>query len=145
MKTLLVPLWGNPHTIRNGSAMRKPFPLHDVIMRSVIHTYKYIDGLVQEKRNFIATALELRLSCTNPSTYSFTRLLNYARGISLDLCVGIVVMDSISRINLYLISLVSKYRILPYQWHVSILQPETQSNIKRKNYLHVSWSFLKLC
>ena len=26
-----------------------------------------IDGLVQERRNSIATALELRLSCTNPS------------------------------------------------------------------------------
>ena len=27
----------------------------------------YIDGLVQEKRNFIANALELCLSCTNLS------------------------------------------------------------------------------
>ena len=27
----------------------------------------YIDGLVQERRNSIAIALELRLSCTNPS------------------------------------------------------------------------------
>ena len=27
-----------------------------------------IDGLVQEIRNSIANALELRLSCTNPST-----------------------------------------------------------------------------
>ena len=26
----------------------------------------YIDGLVQERRNSIANALELRLSCTNP-------------------------------------------------------------------------------
>ena len=26
-----------------------------------------IDGLVQERRNSIANALELRLSCTNPS------------------------------------------------------------------------------
>ena len=30
----------------------------------------YIDGLVQEKRNSIADAMELRLSCTNPSIYS---------------------------------------------------------------------------
>ena len=29
-----------------------------------------IDGLVQERRNSIANALELRLSCTNPSTFS---------------------------------------------------------------------------
>ena len=26
----------------------------------------YLDGLVQERRNSIANALELRLSCTNP-------------------------------------------------------------------------------
>ena len=26
----------------------------------------YMDGLVQERRNSIANALELRLSCTNP-------------------------------------------------------------------------------
>ena len=31
------------------------------------HYICYIDGLVQEKRNSIANALELRLSCTNPS------------------------------------------------------------------------------
>ena len=30
----------------------------------------YIDGLVQERHNSIANALELRLSCTNPSTCS---------------------------------------------------------------------------
>ena len=29
-------------------------------------TEVYIDGLVQERRNSIAKALELRLSCTNP-------------------------------------------------------------------------------
>ena len=29
----------------------------------------YIDGLVQERRNSIANALELRLSCTNPSIW----------------------------------------------------------------------------
>ena len=38
---------------------------------------KYIDGLVQERRNSIANALELRLSCTNPlicrvACFSFT-------------------------------------------------------------------------
>ena len=27
----------------------------------------YIDGLVQEKRNSSAVAVELRISCTNPS------------------------------------------------------------------------------
>ena len=29
----------------------------------------HIDGLVQERRNSSAFAMELRLSCTNPSTY----------------------------------------------------------------------------
>ena len=29
----------------------------------------YIDGLVQERRNSIANALELRLSCTDPYSY----------------------------------------------------------------------------
>ena len=29
-----------------------------------------MDGLVQERRNSIAKALELRLSCTNPSIYT---------------------------------------------------------------------------
>ena len=31
---------------------------------------QHIDGLVQERRNSIAKALELHLSCTNPSTHS---------------------------------------------------------------------------
>ena len=31
----------------------------------------HIDGLVQERHNPIANALELRLSCTNPSIYEF--------------------------------------------------------------------------
>ena len=31
----------------------------------------YIDGLVQERRNSIANALELRLSCTNSSIYKY--------------------------------------------------------------------------
>ena len=30
-----------------------------------------IDGLMQEKRNSIANALELCLSCTNPSKYEY--------------------------------------------------------------------------
>ena len=34
------------------------------------HRSPHIDGLVQERRNSIALAMELRLSCTNPSIYS---------------------------------------------------------------------------
>ena len=30
----------------------------------------YLNGLVQKRRNSIANALELRLSCTNPSTWT---------------------------------------------------------------------------
>ena len=37
----------------------------------------HIDGLVQERRNSIATALELRLSCTNPSTWDSIKLIVY--------------------------------------------------------------------
>ena len=33
----------------------------------------HIDGLVQERRNDCALAMELRLSCTNPSIYSWSR------------------------------------------------------------------------
>ena len=32
-----------------------------------VRSQQYIDGLVQERRNSIANALELRFSCTNPS------------------------------------------------------------------------------
>ena len=50
----------------------------DFILRSIkyIHIFNncselryHIDGLVQERRNSIANALELRLYCTNPSKY----------------------------------------------------------------------------
>ena len=34
------------------------------------NTNIYIDGSMQERRNSIANALELRISCTNPSIYS---------------------------------------------------------------------------
>ena len=37
---------------------------------NLISSQLHIDGLVQERRNSIANALELRLSCTNPSIYS---------------------------------------------------------------------------
>ena len=33
------------------------------------HLFIYIDGLMQERRNSIAKALELRLSCINPSIW----------------------------------------------------------------------------
>ena len=36
-------------------------------MLAIVSMYEYVDGLVQERRNSIANAHELRLSCTNPS------------------------------------------------------------------------------
>ena len=41
---------------------------HDISASCTIKR-KHVDGLVQERRNFIANTLELRLSCTNPSIY----------------------------------------------------------------------------
>ena len=41
-----------------------------------IATYtEHIDGLEQERHNSIANALELRLSCINPSTYKFVYMI----------------------------------------------------------------------
>ena len=37
---------------------------------SIVDKYVHGNGLVQERRNSIANALELRLSCTNPSMAS---------------------------------------------------------------------------
>ena len=41
--------------------------LCDPITTSVVEAY--IDGLIQERCNYIANALELNLSCTNPSIW----------------------------------------------------------------------------
>ena len=41
--------------------------------------FNHIDGLVQEKRNTIANALELRLSCTGPSIWLFRVRYGYIR------------------------------------------------------------------
>ena len=40
------------------------------LFRERFENIRYIDGLVQKRRNSIASALELHLSCTNPSVYS---------------------------------------------------------------------------
>ena len=49
--------------------------LHDMSLLFSRDIYRYIDGLVQERRNSIANALELRLSCTNPSILCSSILL----------------------------------------------------------------------
>ena len=45
--------------------------LHSIHYTCWQHHEVYIDVLVQERRNSIANALELRLSCTNPSIYRY--------------------------------------------------------------------------
>ena len=63
------------------------------------NVYEYFDGLVQERRNSIANALELRLSCTNPSIWlsSVTRGTVVPRGgrVPLTLCVPYHIHKSI--------------------------------------------------
>ena len=43
-------------------------------MGYIPYDQKHIDELVQERRNSIALAMELRLSCTNPSTCELLNL-----------------------------------------------------------------------
>ena len=38
-------------------------------VRLILETWRYIDGSVQERRNLSALAMELLLSCTNPSIW----------------------------------------------------------------------------
>ena len=45
----------------------------------LMHWDWYINGLVQERYNSIANALELCLSCTNPANYAVTNSLNWMR------------------------------------------------------------------
>ena len=43
-------------------------------------TNEYIGGLVQERRNSVTYALELRISCTNASTYNFRQAEFHRQG-----------------------------------------------------------------
>ena len=43
---------------------------------NIVYIYIYIDGLVQERRNSRALAMELRLSCIDPSISSYIMLSN---------------------------------------------------------------------
>ena len=52
---------------------------------SHIYIYIYVDGLVQERCNSIAKALELHLSCTNPSICSCKETL-YLESFFTDIC-----------------------------------------------------------
>ena len=44
----------------------------------MIYHRNHIDGLVQDRRNSIANALELRLSCSNPSIYIHVNNIKYS-------------------------------------------------------------------
>ena len=52
------------HFIEMGQVSPKVLIL---LALAIIHTKRQIDGLVHERRNSRASAMELRLSCTNPS------------------------------------------------------------------------------
>ena len=49
----------------------------------------YIDGLVQDKRNSIANALELRLSCTNPSIWLRVLKQPFLCSVDMSICVSV--------------------------------------------------------
>ena len=49
------------------------------------NVWPYFDGLMQERRNSIADALELRLSCTNPSGLMQERRNSIANALELRL------------------------------------------------------------
>ena len=58
----------NIHVKENSTGITLPadgLAMH----RDRVQTWDHFDGLVQERRNSIANALELRLSCTNPSIW----------------------------------------------------------------------------
>ena len=50
----------------NISLKKSEVPVIFEVMAVIVRKGHQIDGLVQERRNSIANALELRLSCTNP-------------------------------------------------------------------------------
>ena len=74
-------VWDSLLVLRQNFTLRQSPPRHicynlhfseEILDKSFIFSdwQYYIDGLVQERCNSIANALELRLSCTKPSIYS---------------------------------------------------------------------------
>ena len=70
-----------------------------IISKIGYHVCIYFDGLVQERRNAIANALELRLSCTNPS---ICIIPIYMLSFSFDVLGFRMVMVTISVLNEYI-------------------------------------------
>ena len=58
------------HRVQSTTSMRGLTNTQNIKIKSehglIVAKWRHIDGLVQERRNSIANALELRLSCTNP-------------------------------------------------------------------------------
>ena len=50
-----------------AAILSQPQCVNEKVCMAMFAHRKDIDGLVQERRNSIAKALELHLSCTNPS------------------------------------------------------------------------------
>ena len=105
-------------------------PWSKTIILLSIKTYfqsPYIDGLVQERRNSGALAMQIRLSCTNPSIFGLQiwRLLIRGNGIYVDCMSPYIRLDicnphiiHILMISLVLIALKSSLTCQLYEiWH----------------------------
>ena len=57
----------------------KTIDVWDIVAEQTVSLTLHIDGLVQERRNSSALAMELRLSCTNPSIWR-TKIMNVFSG-----------------------------------------------------------------
>ena len=69
-------MWSNGWALSSKMChKKKPFGELWGICCDKVHN---IDGLVQQRRDYIASALESRLSCTNPSIFWYARHLQYA-------------------------------------------------------------------
>ena len=75
--------WSSLETLKTRFSVPSDDQSHpDALSASLPHkSSEHVDGLVQEKRNFSALAMELRLSCTNPSTWHYY-LSNWREHIS---------------------------------------------------------------
>ena len=65
LKLEMLSAYGQQHTFESDRRIKKK---QSGFLWQKMSSNVYIDGLEQERRNSIANALELRLSCTNPST-----------------------------------------------------------------------------
>ena len=54
----------------------------------------HIGGLVQERRNSSALAMELRLSCTNPQIYVSSAIFGSGSGLSPVCCPAIILKNA---------------------------------------------------